>query len=145
MASLITEQTDSANDKVDPDFQQLLDEFKESKDKEKAAAELKASLPAMERQLSAPLWDQMLNPGKDGKVDPNKFAERLSDGKISYKDAVTEARNIYEKQKSSKKTEGGRRKTRKKRRKKRRKTKKRRKRKKRKTKKRYRNQRGCKR
>lgn len=147
MASLITEQSESEDDKVDQDFLELLNEFKESKDKEKAAAELKASLPAMERQLSAPLWDQMLNPGKDGKVDPNKFAERLSDGKISYKDAVTEARNIYEKQKSSKKTEGGRRKTRKKRRKKRRKTKKRKKRKKRKTrrKKRFRNQRGCKR
>tara|TARA_B100000287_G_scaffold228117_1_gene215112 strand:- start:10 stop:456 length:447 start_codon:yes stop_codon:yes gene_type:complete len=148
MASLITEQPKSENDKVDPDFQELLDEFKESKNKEEAAAAMKASLPAMERQRSAPLWDQMLNPGKDGKVDPNKFAERLSDGKISYEEAVTEARNIYEKkQKSSKKTEGGRRKTRKKRRKKKRKTKKRRKRKKRKTfrKKRFRNQRGCKR
>ena len=147
MASLITEQTEPDNDKVDPDFLELLDEFKESKNKEEAAAAMKASLPAMERQHSAPLWDQMLNPGKDGKVDPNKFAERLSDGKISYEDAVTEARNIYEKQKSSKKTEGGRRKTRKKRRKKKRKTKKRRKRKKRKTfrKKRFRNQRGCKR
>lgn len=146
MASLITEQPKSENDKVDPDFQELLDEFKASKNKEEAAAAMKASLPAMERQRSAPLWDQMLNPGKDGKVDPNKFAQRLSDGKISYEDAVTEARNIYEKQKSSKKTEGGRRRTRrKKRRKKKRKTKKRRKRKKRKTKKTYRNQRGCKR
>ena len=146
MASLITEQPKSDNDKVDPDFQELLDEFKASKNKEEAAAAMKASLPAMERQRSAPLWDQMLNPGKDGKVDPNKFAQRLSDGKISYEDAVTEARNIYEKQKSSKKTEGGRRRTRrKKRRKKKRKTKKRRKRKKRKTKKTYRNQRGCKR
>ena len=146
MASLITEQPKSENDKVDPDFQELLDQFKESKNKEEAAAAMKASLPAMERQRSAPLWDQMLNPGKDGKVDPNKFAQRLSDGKISYEDAVTEARNIYEKQKSSKKTEGGRRRTRrKKRRKKKRKTKKRRKRKKRKTKKTYRNQRGCKR
>ena len=145
MASLITEQPKSENDKVDPDFQELLDEFKESKNKEEAAAAMKASLPAMERQRSAPLWDQMLNPGKDGKVDPNKFAQRLSDGTISYEDAVTEARNIYEK-KSSKKTEGGRRRTRrKKRRKKKRKTKKRRKRKKRKTKKTFRNQRGCKR
>tara|TARA_Y100000768_G_C23887725_1_gene638506 strand:+ start:640 stop:1077 length:438 start_codon:yes stop_codon:yes gene_type:complete len=145
MASLMTEQSGSDDDKVDQDFLVLLNEFKESKDKEKAAAELKASLPVMERQRSAPLWDQMLNPGKDGKVDPNKFAERLRDGKISYEDAVTEARNIYEKkQKSSKKTKGGKRrkKTRKKRRKKRRKTKKK---KKRKTKKRYRNQRGCKR
>ena len=97
MASLITEQPKSDNDKVDPDFQELLDEFKASKNKEEAAAAMKASLPAMERQRSAPLWDQMLNPGKDGKVDPNKFAQRLSDGKISYEDAVTEARNIYEK------------------------------------------------
>ena len=142
----MTEQSGSEDDKVDQDFLELLNEFKESKDKEKAAAELKASLPVMERQRSAPLWDQMLNPGKDGKVDPNKFADRLSDGKISYEDAVTEARNIYEKEQKSKK-KGGRRKTRKKRRKKRRKTKKRKKRKKRKTrrKKRYRNQRGCKR
>ena len=71
----MTEQSGSEDDKVDKDFLELLNEFKESKDKEKAAAELKASLPAMERQLSAPLWDQMLNPGKDGKVDPNKLLE----------------------------------------------------------------------
>ena len=48
MASLITDQPKSENDKVDPDFQELLDEFKESKNKEEAAAAMKASLPAME-------------------------------------------------------------------------------------------------
>ena len=92
MASLMTEQSGSDDDKVDQDFLVLLNEFKESKDKEKAAAELKASLPVMERQRSAPLWDQMLNPGKDGKVDPNKFFSKSKN--TPFDGILVEGKNI---------------------------------------------------
>ena len=139
------------NNKLDEDFKELLKEFHDSKDKEEAAKKAKAALTPMIRQKSAPLWDHMLNPRKDGSVDPLNLANRLENDEISYDKAVEEARKYYEKEQESSNKKGGRRKTRKrrksrrKRRKTKRKTKKRRRRKKRKTKKRYRNQRGCKR
>ena len=135
-------------DELDKDFQQLLKEFHDSKDKEEAAKKAQEALPPMIRQKSAPLWDHMLNPRKDGSVDPLNLANRLENNEITYDKAVEEAREYYKKeQESSNKKKGGRkkRKSRRKRRKTKRKTKKRRRRKKRKTKKRRRNQRGCKR
>ena len=136
------------NNELDQDFKELLQEFHDSKDKEEAAKKAKAALSPMIRQKSAPLWDHMLNPRKDGSVDPLNLANRLENNEITYDKAVEEAREYYKKeQESSNKKKGGRkkRKSRRKRRKTKRKTKKRRRRKKRKTKKRFRNQRGCKR
>ena len=98
-------------EKEEADFQEMLKEFKKSKDKEKAAAELQASLQPMMRQRSAPLWDHMLNPRQDGSIDPLKLSDRLENNEISYKEAVEEAREYYEKElEESNKKKGGRKK-----------------------------------
>ena len=88
-------------EKEEADWQQMLKEFKKSKDKEKTAAELQAALPPMMRQRSAPLWDHMLNPRQDGSIDPLKLAYRLENNEISYKEAVEEAREYYEKEEAA--------------------------------------------
>ena len=99
------------NNELDEDFKELLKEFHASKDKEKALEKAKEALPPMIRQKSAPLWDHMLNPRKDGSVDPLNLANRLENDEISYDKAVEEARKYYEKeQESSNKKKGGRKK-----------------------------------
>ena len=118
------------------ELQKLLEEYRSAKKKEEAVQLEKAKLPPMLRQESAPLWDEMLNTG-----DPYNLGDKLEKGKITYEQAVKQARKRYlEKQN---KGGGKKKKSRRKRRKRKRKTKKRRRRKKRKTKKRYINQRGC--
>ena len=124
---------------MDQDFKELLQEFHDSKD-----LKAKAALPPMIRQKSAPLWDHMLNPRKDGSVDPLNLANRLENNEITYDKAVEEAREYYKKeQESSNKKKGGRkkRKSRRKRRKTKRKNEETKKKKRRENKKRFRNQR----
>lgn len=119
MASKATEGQQKTKEELAKEKEEALKEFNESKNKEKAAAELKASLTPMERQRSAPLWDHMLNPRENGSIDPLNLANRLKNDDITYKEAVKEAREYYEEESGAagaSKKKGGRRKTRKKKR-----------------------------